>query len=68
LLVPVRGGTTAERLAIALGRLATDTELRRTLGAANRERVAEHYTLEGMVSAHRAQWDGALARGLPASV
>ena len=60
LLVPVRAGTTAERLAIALGRLATSPELRSTLGEANRERVAEHYTLGGMVTAHRAQWDSAV--------
>lgn len=47
----------------ALVTLARHPELRATLGAANRARCVERYSLERMVEAHAAVYDAAIGRG-----
>ncbi|MCZ6597717.1 MAG: glycosyltransferase [Planctomycetota bacterium] len=51
----------SDALARALRELAGDPELRSSLGAANRRRVLERYTFEGMLAAYRDLYRGALA-------
>ncbi len=52
----------AAALGRALGELAADAALRRTLGAANRARVEREYSFGGMVAAYREVYARALAR------
>lgn len=50
-------------LAEALGRLAADPGLRRTLGASARERVVQRFSIESEVAAHEALYREILGRG-----
>jgi glycosyltransferase involved in cell wall biosynthesis len=48
------------RFAAALDELAADRELRERLGAANRDRIREQFTLGGMVEQYRALYSDVL--------
>ena len=54
-------GRAAEALARGISRLARDPVARRRLGAANRRRVEESFTFEGMCEAYREVYHSALA-------
>jgi len=60
-LVAPLDGQAAEALARGLSRLAGDPGARRRLGAANRKRVEESFTFEGMCEAYREVYHSALA-------
>ena len=49
-------------IAVGLSQLASDSALRRKIGEANAQRAREAFSLDGMVAAHRALIDEALAQ------
>ncbi len=55
LLVPARS---PERLAAAIGRLATDPEGRQAMGAAARRRLEQRFSFERMLASYRAAYAG----------
>jgi glycosyltransferase involved in cell wall biosynthesis len=54
-----------EAMADALAPLVTDAALRRTLGAAGRQRVLDRFSLDAMVGAYQRQYEQLLALRAP---
>jgi glycosyltransferase involved in cell wall biosynthesis len=57
-----------EALAVAILRLASDGELRQRYGEAGRRRAAEHFSLDGCVTAYEALYCGLLGGKMPGDI